>query len=252
MLEELLEQEEALNDAKLKERGRQSKLDYLNREIRLKISESEYLRKLTKEVQEKLVSSQPVPSSDDVLQQFTAFQDSLRSEDSLERSAEPDFSSLVVPEDRDVEADLACTRLYYRVAQLVHPDPPEGQVTFEHRTAWFVTLRQHRWDRLYLEAMEAAFSSVTISPGKQVSAEEEIEHLFERLFTVKDIQDRLRTRIGSTKADVGASKVHGSVEMDNAITQREELLHVQNIEIDESWRLLNSRLMEPESNSAHS
>src|SRR5262249_44755679 len=151
----------------------------------------EYLNRKLQDIQDCLNKSEPVPIMPDVLEDFTNFQDQIRRRVSARVSEPRATVGTAVPDATPNRPDEeACTRLYRRAAQLLHPDKAVTASSGAQRTAWFVTLREHRWDHFYLQALVSAFDPFGPRHA-DIDVEEVVSRLFDRLFLLKDIKERL-------------------------------------------------------------
>lgn len=164
-------------------------MDILNKEL-------EHIESRIQEVRRKLMDHEDIPPPSRVLEEYIRFLEELRAEP--EEGPETSLHIVVnMKSSQELDDDeVYCRRLYRRLAKLCHPDKKPDE------TMWFTDLTGHRDDRIWLEAMEGALDPICdVTQSKQ---EDSVSELFQRLFSLHEIQAALKDRIRDMEAGQGS------------------------------------------------
>ena len=207
--------------------GKQVRIERLEDEIALRERQLHWLDETAQQVRERLRKRRPVPLSSELLDQFTRLEQEPRNTQVPEEQSDV----IVIPSDFEAQAKR-CVLLYRRLARVYHPDvqPEEAEM--------FPQLVAHRWDLPWLEALDGANQPLRIEAAA-TSIEERIDVLMDRLYSLKDVRQRLDRKIAAKEEELQSLGCRTTLALDEELKSRQVVLSVLKQDIDRGWRALN-------------
>ena len=233
-LTDLVEQEKAVENARLSVLGHEAPLKDVQKRFFVGLKKQDYLAQKLKEVQQKAAKREPLPLPSVVAEELGSLHDSWMAEAGLVELVEP-----ATPEEEEEvrKAHRLWRRLSWSVASDLNPDEAAKLSEALRHT----TLNERKQDLLYLEGMEGALDPFGVEPTHPVN-EDTVSRWFDRLFHLATVQHRLRERTAEARAEAQSYGEEWKAELGEALEQARQALRVQNSKIDALWWELRWRL----------
>ena len=232
-----LEKEEELKQAQAACLSREVRLNRIWAETEALERQVDYLRSKIKEVLALKTSQKPLPNPDAILDEFDAFREKLIRECAAEEECK-DKPPLVIFVDNDMEKNAdACNRLYRRLSKFCHPD------SVASRSTWFVHLKDHKQDLLFLQAMQA-FLEPLAEPYRQPKLADTLSELFDHLFRIRATRDGIQKKAKELSLDVDAYGSEWQKQDDEQIKDLEGMRKMKEFDLNLEISRLNSLLGE--------
>lgn len=203
--------------------GKQVRLGRMEEKIAVRERQVKWLDETGMQVRERLRKRRSAPPAAELLDQFTQ----------LEEARKPAAQSavVVVPSDFEERSDR-CVVLYRRLARLYHPDvqPAESEM--------FLQLVSHRWDLVWLEALDGANEPLRIETAA-TDIERRVDVLVDRLYSLREAAERLDRKVAAKEQELHSLGGRAAVALDDEIQSRRAVLSILEHDIDRGWRALN-------------
>lgn len=224
---ELYTLETLLEEAAQEALGKQVRIERLEEEIAIRERQLNWLDEAALRVRECLRKRRPVPQPSELLDQFTSLERELRKTPVPEKNRDV----LVIPSGF-AEQSERCLLLYRRLARVYHPDVQRAEAET------FLQLVAHRWDLMWLEALDGATEPLRIEAAA-TGIENRTDVLMDRLYSLKDVRQRLDRKIATKEPELQSLGGRAAQALDEDINSRHIVLSILKQDIDRGWRALN-------------